>query len=191
MLPSKRVSSSPAQADGQGRTDSEDPRLASSPARKATAKEASKQQLSRGKRSDSARNEKAEHSYPEEDRRGAVRPGSQLPRSRAAAPPATQWDFDERLDTRATRDDESLRRNIRWQWHRTAQRLVSVAGLSFLTLAFLALVRLEGLPPRTAAPLTLACLIGGSGGYVLRGLLAAITNKRRPRDHDGDDDPSS
>jgi hypothetical protein len=79
--------------------------------------------------------------------------GASCPNRGSVKPPETQWDFDERQDTRATRDNGSLKRNIQSQWHRTAQRLVTYAGITSLTLAVIFLTRKLGLPPQTAAKL--------------------------------------
>lgn len=127
----------------------------------------------------------------ESERRAVIESASQLPKSRTTTAPISRWDFDERQGIRATRDDDSLRRSIRWHWHLTAQRLVSFVGVSALILAFLDLVKLEGLHAQAAAHLTFACVISGSGGYILRELLTALIGKRRQRNRGIGDDSSS
>jgi hypothetical protein len=130
--------------------------------------------------------------------RGRGNPADQLSaatRWRIVAPPEAQWDFDERQDCRATTDDDSLRRSIRWQWHRTAQRLIIYAGLSGLAFVVFVLTRELGLAAQTAVKLSLACLASAIAGYFLRELLSTLSGKRqsraltgtpsRPREHVG------
>lgn len=191
MPPNEQASHSQGQAQAQVHLDTEDPNHATLPRKTAAATEVPKRQLLQHKRSAPGENKKAWHRYPAGARRAVARPGSQLPRSRISAPPTTQWDFDERQDVRATRDDDSLRRNVLWQWHRTAQRLVFLAGGVGLIFAYLDLVRSVGLRPEAAVSLTLACLLSGTGGYALRGLFTVIIGRRLPRDHRSDDDRSS
>jgi hypothetical protein len=99
MPPTKRASRNPAQPDVRVSTEGEQPSRAASSAKKATANETAKQQLPRSKRSAPTKDENAEDRYSKEHRQAAVRLGSQLPRTRTAGPPTTQWDFDERQDT--------------------------------------------------------------------------------------------
>lgn len=121
----------------------------------------------------------------------AIRLGSQLPESRIAEPPETQWDFIERQDVRATGDEESLRRNIHWQWHRTLQHLVTYAAPSCLAIVVFVLTRELGLAAQTAVKLSLACLASATAGHFSRELLTILTGKRRSRHQRSEDDRSS
>lgn len=162
----------------------------SAPAKKGMRDEVFRQQLSTDEREALGDGEKTERQC-QKVGRGVIRPVIQLPESRSATAPQSLWDFYERREIWETTDDDSLRRNIRWRWHQAAQRLVSLAGVSALILAFLDLVKLEGLPPQMAAHLTLACLLGGSGGYVLREVVTTLVGKRHSGKRKvGDDSPS-
>jgi hypothetical protein len=196
-MPPKQQSKRSAQLNGQASADSERPGAASSAARKETTGP-SKRRRPDGKRSKNAKDEDTGHKRPASDRQATIRPGSQLPKSRTATPPESPWDFEERQYVWATKDNESLKRNIHWQWHRTAQRLVTFAGVSSLTLTFLDLTRHQGLPPETAAGVTAICLVSGTGGYLLRELFTALTGRRPSGDQRSEadllrdeDDPSS
>jgi hypothetical protein len=117
----------------------------------------------------------------------AALPGN-LPESRIATSPETQLDFDERQDIRATRDEKSLKLNIRWKWHLTAQRLVIYVGPSGFSLVVLVLTRELGLAPQTALKLSLACLASATAGHFSREFLSTLSGKRRSRHHRSEDD---
>jgi len=174
---------------GQASADDQHPGRAAPAARRGTTSKSGRRS-SGGKRSDRAKEENAGRNRPASDLQAPEWPGSELPASRTVKPPETQWDFDERQDTRATRDRNSLELNIKWQWHRTAQRLVTYAGIASLTLVFIFLIRKLGLPPQTAANLTIATLASATGGVIVREVLNALTGKRRSPDYRSDDDVS-
>ena len=102
-------------------------------------------------------------------------------RRRVVVPPKTELDFADRQDVLTTRDYDSLRRNIRWQWHRTAQLLVFYAGTSGLALVFFVLTRELGLPVQTAVKLSLACLACGTAGFFSHEFLSVLGRKRQSR----------
>lgn len=189
MLPPEQQSQKSAPPDGRASADGESPDPESSAARKGTTG-TSKRRLSDGEQSESAKDGEAGDKRAASDRQAAIRPGSQLPRSRTAAPPESQWDFDERQDARATRDNASLRRYIRWKWHRTAQHWVAYAGPSGLALVVFVLTRELGLAPQTAVKLSLACLASATAGHFSRELLTTLSGKRRSRHHRSEDDSS-
>jgi hypothetical protein len=112
--------------------------------------------------------------------------------------PVDQRDFDDRHDTRATSDDQTLKRYIKLErhrtkceWQRTLQRLLTVSvGTILYVAAVVALLRL--IPHVTidqAMLLAGAALASASGGY---GLVVARQALRRYRRQRGlrDDPPS-
>jgi hypothetical protein len=185
MLPPGPQSQKSAQPDGRASIDGDLPGPEASAAGKRT-KGTSRQRPSRGKR---AKGEEVGRERPAYDHQATVPPGN-LPESRIVRSPETQWDFDERQDVRATRDDDSLRRNIRWQWHQTAQRLVIYAGPSGFSLAVFVLTRELGLAPQTAIKLSLACLASATAGHFSREFLNTFSDKRRSHHHRSEDDLS-
>jgi len=122
------------------------------------------------------------------DLKATGRSAPALPRSWIEAPPETQWGFDERKNALATKDNDSLKRNIRWQWHTTAQRVVSYAGPSGIALVGFVLTRELGLPPEAAVKLSLACLASAAAGHFSREWLPTLSGRRRSRHHRNDDD---
>lgn len=188
MPPPRRQSQKSAQPGGRASVDGERPGPASSAARKGTIN--TSKRPSRDNRRERPKGEEAGLRRPASDHQTTVRPGSHLPESRIVAPPETQWDFDERQETWATKDDDSLRRNIRWQWHRTAQRLVTYIGPSALALVVLVLTKELGLAPQTAVKLSLACLASATAGHFSREFLTTLSGKRRSRHHRSEDDVS-
>lgn len=185
MLPPRQRSQKSAQRGGRASADGERPGPAASAGRKGKTGK-SRRRLSRAER---AKGEKAGRKRPASDHQATDRPGN-LPESRIVTSPETQWDFDERQDIRATRDDDSLRRNIQWQWHRTAQRWVAYAGPSGLALVVFVLTRELGLAPQTAVKLALACLASATAGHFSRELFTTLSGKRRSHPHRSEDDAS-
>jgi hypothetical protein len=189
MPPPRQRDQNSAQLGGQASVDGERPGPAPSAARKGMTS-TSRRRPSRGHRSGHAKSEEPGRIRPGSDHQASFRAGSQLPDSRVVAPPETQWDFDERQDARATSDDDSLKRNIRWQWHRTAQRLVIYAGPSGFALVVFVLTRELGLAPQAAVRLSLACLASATAGHFSRELLITLSGKRRSRHHRSEDEVS-
>ena len=196
-MPPKQQSKKSAQLNGQASADGKRLGTVASAAGEGTTGP-SKRRRPDGKQGKNAKGNDTGHKRPASERQATTRSESQLPESRTAKPPETPWDFEERQYVWATKDDENLKRNISWQWHRTAQRLVTFAGVSSLTLTVLDLTRHEGLPPQTAAGVTAICLVSGTGGYLLRELLTTLTGRRPSRDQRSEadlsrdeDDPSS
>jgi hypothetical protein len=197
MPPPKHQSQQTAHLDGQASAHSERPSPASAATGKGTTRKPWRRR-SAGGRSKHAKDDGAGLERLASDRQATLRPGDQLPESRTAAPPETPMAFEERQYVWATWNDDSLRRNIRWQWHRTAQRWVTYAGPSALALVVFVLTRELGLPAQAAVKLSLACLASATGGYFLRELATSLTGRRRSRDQRseadrsrGEDDPSS
>jgi hypothetical protein len=126
----------------------------------------------------------------DEKRQPVAQPGSPLPRSRSATPPVNRLDLQDRRDTRALRDWDSLKRYNRLYWHRTARCLVLIAGVTVLVVGFLLLVKWWKLPIGEASGITVAGLVSGTVGLVMRELLRAIIGKRQSGDHRREDDSS-
>lgn len=53
---------------------------------------------------------------------------------RADRPPVDQRDYDDRHETRATSDDDTLRRYVRLRWHQVMQHLVSMLGVTMVVI---------------------------------------------------------
>src|SRR5260370_28383497 len=189
MLPPRQKRQNSAKLDGRADGDGEHVGPVAPAARKGMTS-TPRQRPSRGKRSEHARGAEAGRKRPASDRQATVRPGSQLPESRIAEPPETPLDFEERQYVWATKDNESLKRNIGWQWHQTAQRLVTYMGPSSLALVVFFLTREWGLAPQTAVKLSLACLASATAGVFSRGLLTLLNGKRRSLRNRSEDDVS-
>lgn len=186
MLPPRQRSQKSAQLGGRASADGERPGPASSAGRKGKTGK-SRRRPSRGER---AKGEKAGRKRPASDHQATVQPGSPLPESRIAGPPQTPLDFRERQDRWATKDNDSLRRNIWWHWHLTAQHVVIYAGPSVLALAIFALTRELGLPVQTALTLSGGSLASATVGVLSRELLSTLSGKRRSRLYRDEDDVS-
>ena len=94
--------------------------------------------------------------------------------------PTGLLDFADRQDTRATRDDQTLRRYIeleehrtRREWQRLAMRLVALAvGMVLYLAGVVVLVQLiPGITPRQAAVIVGSTLLAGSGGLAVTHLV--------------------
>lgn len=107
--------------------------------------------------------------------------------------PTDPLDFADRHDTRATRDDQTLRRYIeleehrtRREWQRLAMSLVALAvGMVLYLAGVVVLVQLiPGITPRQAAAIVGSALLAGSGGLAVTHLV-----QRRRRRSIGPADP--
>ena len=184
----RRQSNKSAQPGGRASVDGRRPGPASSAARKGTVSRSKRRRTAIGV--SARRVKKPESDVPHLTIRRPSRPGSHLPESRIVAPPETQGISTNDKKSWATKDDDSLRRNIRWQWHRTAQRLVTYIDPSALALVVLVLTKELGLAPQTAVKLTLACLARATAGHFTREFLTTLSGKRRSRHHRSEDDVS-
>jgi hypothetical protein len=84
-------------------------------------------------------------------------------------------------DTRATNDDDTLRRSLIWSWSKALQRLVILTGGVLLyVLAALVARRLDpGLTPADAMKIAGAAVGAGSGGLVISAVTERIRRGRR------------
>ncbi|MEV4133204.1 hypothetical protein AB0J72_13675 [Dactylosporangium sp. NPDC049742] len=93
-----------------------------------------------------------------------------------------QLDFDDLHDTRATNDEESLHRYVKWSWHKVAMRMVTFAGGVALYLIAVVVV-LRAVPGATSADamkIAGAAIAAGSGGLAVSHLLQRF-RRRTPR----------
>jgi hypothetical protein len=187
MPPHRRHSQKAAQPGGRPDVDGERPGPASSTARKGTKGTSTRRPSDSNRRERRPKGEKAGPKRPAFDRQATARSGNQLPASRIAEPPQTQLDFEERQETRATKDKATLSRYTRWHWHRTAQRVVTYAGPSVLALVIFVLTRELGLAPQAAVKLSLACLASATAAHFSREFLTTRSGKRRSRYRSEDD----
>jgi hypothetical protein len=110
---------------------------------------------------------------------------------RRDTPPVDQHDLDDRRDTRATSNEEMLKRymelerhRIKCDWHRTLQRLTTIAVL--MTLYIVAVVALLRSVPQITVQQAMmiagAAIASSAGGYLAN---QALKRYRQRRSRDG------
>jgi hypothetical protein len=189
MPPPRQQRQKSAQTNGQANAYSQRPAPVPPSAGKG-ATSTSRRRLSRGGRGEHAKDGVAGRERRASDHQEPAPSGTQLPESRITGPPENPLDFEERQYLWATKDKDSLRRNIRWQWHRTLQRLVTFLGPSALAIVVFFLTRKWGLAPQTAVKLSLACLASATVGVYSREWLNALSRKRQSARQRNKDDAS-
>ncbi|GAA1503718.1 hypothetical protein GCM10009827_016070 [Dactylosporangium maewongense] len=88
---------------------------------------------------------------------------------REKLPPVSQLDAQDRQDTRATSDDETLRRYKSWQWHKVSIQLVHIAGGAtiYLVAVVVGLLLIPGATPQVAMGVAGVALAAGSGAMAV------------------------
>lgn len=116
----------------------------------------------------------------------------ELPTLRGGAFSTNQLSPEDWHDTRATNDDDTLRRSLIWSWSKTLQRLVILSGgaMSYVGAVVMVLLLVPDATPLDAMRIAGAAVAAGSGGLAVNAVAQRLRQRRREVRTDERDRPA-